>query len=297
MKHLIEYLYKVEVDRVVSYKNNYIIKTSNKFLYLFQVDNKVRINYMIDVISNINMSSFFCYRFLKNIYNDYYFLYDGKEYIIVELERDYNSSIDIDEMISFYESSSFLNKNLNFKLNWDILWENKIDYLHLHINNNILNNNGKCAYFYYYIGVAENTLLYVKNLKNTEQLSYRDKLVFCHRRVKYPCKKIDFFNPTDFNIDLEVRDIAEYIKSQFYENEEYLIDLEYYLKVRKLTEFSASLLYARLIFPSIFFDYYEFSEKCEVLYEKFDINKFEMFAKKTYELINSYVEIDKIPWL
>ena len=129
------------------------------------------------------------------------------------------------------------------------------------------------------------------------------KIVLSHRRVGYPNYKLNFLNPLSFIFDLEVRDVAEYLKAMLFtcEIEEVLEELNTYLKIKKLNIYEAQMLLARLIYPSYYFDTYEKvmdkdedSEKLVAIIKKVD--EIEYFLKKTYELLSSYVNIDKIEW-
>lgn len=298
MKNLINYLYKIEITDIIKEDNYYLIKEMGNTYLFSEINNMGNFMYIYNICNILNQSMFFSYKVKTNIYNDFITEIEGKKYYLLYLNNDYKCEVDFLDMLNFYDkSSNFLKNNFKYQLNWDVLWESKIDYLTKHIENNKISNKRLLILLYYYLGVSENALLYIKEIKSNYTFSINDKVSFTHRRVVLPCKKIFFYNPQNFIIDLEVRDIAEYIKSLYYNDLDYLNDLEYYLKVSNLTKYSASLLYVRIVYPSLFFDYYE--SKSDIFYfEKFyNIGEYESFIKKTYELINSYVNIEKISWL
>ena len=68
--------------------------------------------------------------------------------------------------------------------------------------------------FSYYLGLAENAISYVNNT-TLKYNSFNSKVTLSHRRIFYPNFKINFLNPLSFIFDLEVRDIAEYLKAMF----------------------------------------------------------------------------------
>ena len=107
-----------------------------------------------------------------------------------------------------------------------------------------------------------------------------------------------------FIFDLEVRDIAEYIKSMFFkeDEDEVLEELKCYLKIHPLSIYEYQMFFARLLYPTYYFDLYEEvmnkdkSEE-ELLKVIKKNNDYETFIKKAYLEITKYAKIDKIDWL
>ncbi len=298
MKNLIDYLYSIDITNIDKHDYYYLLK-DNHTTYLFSKYNHYRdFDFIYNICDELNKHYFYVYKLKKNIYNNILSTIDNEKYYLLDIGLNYDNELDFYEMVNFYKRSSvFLNRNFNFKCNWDILWENKIDYLHLHANNYLVSNKNIAPLFFYYLGLAENALIYVKTIEKNIGFSINDRISFTHRRMPAHIKNLFFYNPFNLMIDLEVRDIAEYIKSMYYSDLDYINDLEYYLKTNLLTKYSASMLYARIVYPSNFFDYYE-NKSEEYFSGKFsDTNSYESFIKKTYELINSHVNIDKISWL
>lgn len=298
MKNLINYLYHIDIDTIEKNGNYYLIKDKESVYLFSKYEAKYNFIQIYNICNELNYHYFFAYKLKSNIYNKFLTNIDQESYYLLDIGTDYNSEVNFYDMLDFYKRSYiFLNRQVQNNFNWDILWENKINYLELYANNNKITNTKILPLFYYYLGIAENALVYVKSITKKYIRSVDDKLSFTHRRVGFPVRKIDFYNPFNLIIDFEVRDIAEYIKSLYYNDIDYLIDLEYYLKTNKLTRYSASLLYIRIVYPSNFFDYFEDKSKSYFYDKYYDTNDYELFIKKTYELINSYVSIDKILWL
>ena len=133
-------------------------------------------------------------------------------------------------------------------------------------------------------------------------MSENDVVTLSHRRIFYPNTSLNFFNPLSFIFDLEVRDIAGYLKVAFFHNEDVLLDLKTYLKLRKLTPYGYHMLYARLLYPSYYFDIYEDimnndgdEEKLLPVINK--VNEYELFLKNAYVAISQYTNLEKIDWL
>ncbi|MBO4600759.1 MAG: hypothetical protein J5634_00820 [Bacilli bacterium] len=298
MENVINYLYSLDIENIYKNNNSYIIKSKNSYYCLNKIDfiNDKMKNF-INQINSVNYNNSFCYKFQKNIYNEYISRIEDDSYILLNIDQNYNKEIDFFDMLDFYNKSKMLINNQSFNINWDILWENKIDYLLNHLEHSKIYNKKIIPYFYYYIGLSENALLYIKKLKTNILIDKKLNPCFVHRRIDEKNFKISFLNPLNFLIDIKERDVASYIKTLFYKNDDYLNDLDYYLKTNNLSAYEASLLYARIVYPSHFLDYYENHEQTELNVFSFNPESYENFIKKTYELINSYVSIDKIVWL
>lgn len=298
MKNLIEYMYKININTIESNDNYYII-SDDSTNYLFKEYVEVKdIMYIYQISNLLNQNSRFCFKVMQNVYNTFISDIDGVRYYLVDIGKEYRKSVDFLDMISFYNTSSnYLTTNIQHFCNWDILWESKLDYFFLQSKKNDIKKSKLSTLFYFYVGIAENALLYLKSVKENLLQSKSDKICFNHRRIVDNNSKLNFYNPFNFIVDFMVRDIAEYLKYQYYNNQEYEDDLVYFLKTENLTNFSASLLYARIIYPSYFFDYYESNDEKTFFNKFYDPNDYIKFIKKTYELISSYVNIIKIDWL
>ena len=296
MRNLINYIYNIDVIKITKVNNDYFIKTNADCFILKKVDNINNLQFVIKAANSINEYSFFSYKFIINIYNEFFSKLNDELYTLININNDYNNKVDFIEMLNFYNKSNlYLINKIKYKNNWDILWESKIDYLINYIRNNKIDNKNLMPLFWYYIGMCENALLYIRNINVPS--SNNEKIAFCHRRIYEPNIKLNFYNPTNFIVDLEVRDVAEYIKVLFLNNKDYIEELNYYLKINKLKTYSASMLYARIIYPSYFLDYFENKVSNIKLDSFFETKNYELFIKKTYELINSYVKIPSIEWI
>lgn len=295
MKEIISYLYKINIIEEFKYDDDILYKDDKNISYLFkEVHDEKHIHYFFNLINTLNQYNFFAYNYKLNIYNQPISTYNEKKYVLINVKSDYTKNLDIDDLFDFYnQSNRLLADKINYTNSWDVLWENKIDYLTNHFNSNKNNNKKIDIIFNYYISLAESALLYLLNIKRT--FSTNNHISITHRRVDFSITKYDFYNPLNFIIDIEQRDIGEYIKSLFYKDMDYLEDLNYYLKTHRLDKYQASMLFIRIVYPSIFFDDYEKNNVDLVKY--FNFKKYENFIKKIYDVISSYILINKINWL
>lgn len=86
--------------------------------------------------------------------------------------------------------------------------DKKIDYLEYRMNQQGLKYKLLRESFSYYIGLAENAIILVKeNSANNFTLS--------HKRISYNDTTYQLYNPLNYTIDCYFRDTCEYFKSAF----------------------------------------------------------------------------------
>jgi len=294
MTEALNYFYNINIQNTKDINTYKLVSTTNNNTYLLKESEKIEdINYIfIPFINEYNLNQN-KYKIIKNIYGDQVTKIQNKYCLLLKVPSSYLDNENIEDIIDFlFKNKVYIN---GYKVSWNRLWEDKINYL----NNFILGNESKykdiMPYIFYYMGITENCILYLKNISEYSKLPVN--LSICHRRLYYPLKELYLNNPYNFVIDVFQRDISEYIKSLYYANKDYLIELEYYLKTNKINSYEASLLYIRIVYPSYFFDCLENSNIDYNAYNFKNTVEYENFIKKTYELINSYVNIQKIDWL
>ena len=64
--------------------------------------------------------------------------------------------------------------------------------------------------------IAENAILYAKNTNIELKPVLSDYLTISHKRITNQTTLFDLYNPLELIIDLNVRDVAEYIKFKFF---------------------------------------------------------------------------------
>jgi spore coat protein YutH len=189
------------------------------------------------------------------------------------------------------------------RTNWVDLWANKIDFIEYQISQvgkkfPLLIDN-----LTYYIGMGENAISYVKNTTLELKPTQYDVLTVNHRRIRANDTAFDLYNPISFVIDNKVRDLSEYIKSNFFLGKNIWNDIYEYFNHNTLSPYSLRLLYGRLLFPSYYFDLYEqiIEEKVkeeEILSIISKLDDYEIFLDEFYHYItsNNYY-LPPIPWI
>ena len=305
MKETIMYYYNIDVDVLEENDGKYHFKYQNRdYFFVFYNRNLEELDDIITCVFNMKEKGILVNDIIMNINGSFLTSINGFNYILMSVVNP-KEEFDIFDIVNI-ASKLHLNNNTSklYRNNWGTLWMQKIDYFEYQIRELALNKPVVKDSFSYYIGLAENAISYVNNI-NARFPNVSSTVVLAHRRVFYPNYKLNFFNPLSFIFDLEVRDVAEYLKAMFFAIDteyEVLEDLKSYLSIRSLSVYDASMLYARLLYPSYYFDIYE-----EVMNKERDeedlvrvikkVDLYEDFLKKAYLEITKYALIERIDWL
>jgi len=305
MKETIKYYYNIEVDEIEEQDGKYHFLFNQKD-YFFVVYNR-NIEELDDIIScskTMKERNIDCHDIILNSQGEVLTKIEDYYYILLSVQNsleqyDIVDICEINKKISLNTTSSNIYRN-----NWGHLWSEKIDYFEYQIRELGLNKLIVGDSFSYYIGLAENAISYVNNTNKNLQRTIMDRIVISHRRIYYPNIKLNYLNPLSFVFDLEVRDIAGYLKSMFFKQDldQVMIELETYLKTTKLSLYGYQMFFARLLYPSYYFDIYEKimnkDETEEALIPIISkVEEYEKFLKKAYFAISKYAPIEKISWL
>lgn len=280
MKNAIKYYYGLDVSKIISSNGNYYMVINNMNYMLYKCN--------LEDINNISLNNY--HTLIPTINNVKYIIFDNNYYVLLKL----NTVIKKMQFSDLMNSISYYGIG---EVNWVNLWCTHIDY----IENTILNNYSKYGDLSntvsYYIGLGENAieLLNISNIKNI------DKYI-THKRVKYNMDLTELYNPLLIVIDTRVRDIAEYIKSEFFYSDINYNDIYNQILSFNLNNDEYILLFSRLLYPSYFFDLCD-----DAINGKYDMNKFnnivgkvdeyEKFLKWIYLKIKKTTYIYDIDWL
>ena len=250
MNNFIKYFYRIDIDKVI-YNEKYYSFVYNGYLYRLYIynDSIGDVKFLYDVnrklIGNTLVSEI-----IINQQNEILSTYNGISYILLRIFVNVNKKITLDEI-------SFLSRTLyreGINVDWGILWSKKIDYLE-----DLINENGKkypliVDSFNYFVGMAENAIEYF----NSIGIDKRYKYVISHKVIKKDNSVEVLYNPMNITFDYRVRDVAEYIKNSFFNNNYNISnELILYLKREQLSLMEVKLLISRLLYPSFYFEMYE----------------------------------------
>lgn len=305
MKNILIYYYNLQPKNIHQKDDMYYFNFNNQKYYMLPV---YRTNDELRSIYEINRElinkKFLIHEIILNKDNNILVEFNGLNYILLKSYLKENRNVLLKD-INFlgFNTNVIKNDTVLNKSNWVSLWENKNDYLEYQISQLGINHPVVVDFFAYYIGLAENAILYAKNTTIDTKPDILDNLVICHKRITNNSTLFDLFNPLEFVIDHRTRDIAEYIKFKFFYDKVNLWDeIHTYFSNNNLSLYGVRMFYARLLYPTYFFDIYDDiledrqSEKNLVhIVEKQE--EYEEFLADIYMFLKTKYNIPEVEWL
>lgn len=305
MKETIEYYYNLDIDVIEELDGKYHFKIDNQDLFFVFFNRNIdELNDILEVCNEMIIKGIMVHEVIRNNMGSYLTKVGDYQYVLFRVSNA-SEEYDIFDMVNITSKLVLNNsKSMLYRNNWGTLWSEKVDYFEYQIRELGVDKTIVKSSFSYYIGLAEVAISYVNNTNLVYGNMSSSNVVLSHRRVYYPNYRLNYLNPLSFVFDLEVRDVAEYLKSMFFKKDiDYCIDeLKSYLSIRKLDIYLYQMFFARLIYPTYYFDVYESVMNKNVSEEELikvikRCNDYEEFLKKTYLEISKYAVIDKIDWL
>lgn len=304
MNDTIRYYYNIEIDDLENLDGKYHFKYENQdFFFVYYNRGVEELEDLINVGNEMRLKGINVHSLILNINKSYLTKVGEYNYILFSvsnLEEEY----DIFEIVKIQKKLVLNNKRSNlYRNNWAYLWSEKVDYFEYQVRELGLEKSIIKDSFSYYIGLAENAISYVNNAE-FKYGGLNALVTLSHRRIFYPNIKLNYMNPLSFIFDLRVRDIAEYLKAIFFKKGlEYTMDeLRSYLRIEYLSIYELEMFYARLLYPTYYFDIYDDimnkDGNEEVLVDIIKkIKDYELFLKEAYLEVSKYAKIDKINWI
>lgn len=207
------------------------------------------------------------------------------------------STVSLEDIMQFNRIAI---SNLPTKLrrdDWYTLWIKKIDYFEYQISQIGKKYPLIIDSFSYYIGLAENaiTLMATRQQENTY-------LTLNHRRIMYGDNTYKLYNPFNIVIDLRMRDACDYFKTCFFNNQNIEPTILQYLYSQQFTQEELQCFFARMLFPTYYFDVYEKIisgqlEEQAILPIVDKVNEYENLLRKLYAYIGQIHPLPEIEWL
>lgn len=303
MKESIEQNYNITLDYINDENNNYSFKYKNEdYIFTFFNRGKNELDEIIKCNEELKKMNIKTLLFVPNKFNNIITTINETNYVLLHVPNNYKQEVDLTEIIGNNKKLVLKHDYTNlYRNNWSNLWSEKLDYYEYQIRELGKDKDVILDTFGYYEAMAINAISLINN-NNYVFDEQKDKLTLSHRRIFFPNYKLNFYNPLNYIFDLEIRDIAEYIKTDFFYGTEAYLDLKTFLNSVRLSNYSYQMFYARLLYPSYYFDIYDkIMNKQKDQQEMLNIisksQDYEMFLKKAYLEISKYAKIDKIPWL
>lgn len=270
MNNYIDYYYNLYPNTIEKVGRNYRFFLNNEKYYIIMYERNLE---EMDTLVKLNKEMIergsLVHEIVLTKDGKAVFLCDNNSYALLRVYINENIPIKIEDIFYMLDYNDTIKpNNIIGRMNWANLWSSKVDYFEYHIGHLIK----KYPYIYktidYYLGLAENAISYVKDIKTPASL-----ISICHRRIGVTSTLFDLYNPFNLVIDYKVRDVAEYIKSVFFYGENSFVEgvvnsenmivnkcniiLERIFKKYIFDNEALKLLFARLLFPSYYFDLYE----------------------------------------
>ncbi len=306
MKDILKEYYKLD-DDIEVLESNLIasfVKKNNKYYFVPFNRSKEELNDLLNLNNEIILKKLPTSKFVPNKDNSYFTSINDKDYVLLEFMMSDTKEYNIIDMINFDRMLVVKNSNsLLYRNNWAALWSEKMDYFEYQVRELGIDKEIILNSFSYYEGLCENAIAYVNSTLKKYKISIYEKITLQRKRINYPNILVNYFNPLNYVIDIEVRDVASYFKSMFFNDYNNLfIEIKAYLKRKKLSIFGYQLLYARLLYPNYYFDIYEKVIENKESEEKLIpiINKakdYEKFLKDMYNILSEFAPIEKIDWI
>lgn len=296
MLDLLNYYYYIITDRVSLKNNNYYFTYQNNYFCFYKYNGSLNeINELFNLNTYMLYNNYQINKIILNNKKEILTLYDNNYYCLVLLKINSLDYVNIKQVIEFNQRN--INLNILLRNNWYYLWSNKIDNIEYSINH--LMHKYKLLYnsIYYYIGLTENSISYLKLLSVDNR-----NLSISHKRVNSNTSLVEFYNPLNLVIDYRIRDLAEYLKSCFFNLKMDILEIVNYLKKIKMSESDYLYFYVRMLFPSYYFDIYDnilngkMEEKSILKITKLQ-DDYEYLLYEIYLVIKSRINIIGIDWI
>ena len=152
--------------------------------------------------------------------------------------------------------------------------------------------------FDYFIGLAENAISYLTYTKKETPKTIYDNKVLSHNNLYHSLE-----DPLNIIIDHKSRDLAEYIKISFFNNNKNIFqELDNYFYYQKYSDYGIRVLFSRILYPSFYFKIYNdiiqgiIKEK-ELNKIINNIDKYEIYIYKIYIYLKKYSNLPPVEWL
>lgn len=298
MKDIIEFYYNIRINALHSKNDYYFFDINNKH-FIFKpyyrdeklADTAYRLSNMLSERINID-------NIIPNKYNSPITKIENTSYILLLCRGKNVISLPIISNISNMRinDTSYV-KELE-RNNWEVLWGNKIDYYEMQVNENYKKYPLIRESFDYFIGMGEVAISYLVNAKIELNPTIYDKKVPTHNNLYN-----SLFDPSNMILDHKARDVAEYIKYSFWNNNRNIFtELDEYFRYNYYSPYGIRVLFARILYPSFYFDMYD-----QIISGRKDekelnniisrISDYEYFLYNVYLYLRKFYDIPEINYI
>ncbi|MBR3199685.1 MAG: hypothetical protein IKG27_06820 [Bacilli bacterium] len=289
MKNVINYYYNLYPENIFQIAQGHYFYIKNiKYMFIKYDKDIDKINEIYNMHLEILNNNLYIHHIILNIDGKPLTIIENIPYILMKVIY-HEGQVTLEHILSF--QNKIIEKSI---YNPGKLWEIKNDYLEYQISMLGKNHPLIKESFSYFIGLGETAISIVNNLPKIPI----DK-VYAHKRITSNYTIFDLYNPLNIIIDSKIRDISEYFKQNFFNDKNIEQELCFYLNNIKLNNEEYVMFFARMLYPTYYFDIYEEiitdREKEEKLLKILDkVNDYENILKQIYRQIKNLPTID---WL
>lgn len=294
MNNFLKYYYGINVNNIKFIKNYYYFDYNGYSYRLYVINENINIDFLVS-LNNRLLNSTLVSQIISNKDNNYISFYNNVKYILIKIFVNLKKKITLNELC-YFDNILYTN---NIKINWGMLWSKKIDYLEI-----LINENGKkypliVDSFNYFVGMAENAISYYNNILLPKNYQY----YIGHKNINFTDSIEVIYNPLNITFDYKARDIAEYIKNSFFNNNSNILnELSLLINTNFFSIVDVKLIIARILYPSFYFNLYENilidNEDEKILVNIVnDLDKYEIYLGNIIIFFKKYFDIDEISWL
>lgn len=296
MENILSFYYNLKFDNLKNIDDNYYF-FSNGNMYVFKLFHGNPDNIRDIYNLNLYMANYVNVdRIILNKDNNIVTAVNNSLYILIlTIEKDKKIRLSTISNLSLIKIPNIKSLERN---SWEILWGNLVDYYETQIGQNEKKYPLIRESFDYYVGMAENAISYVVNTKRETAPDENDSKVIAHNNLY-----CSLFDPLNIIFDHKSRDLAEYIKLSFFNNDEDIFEkLDEYFYYNKFSLYGIRILFARILYPSFYFKLYDEiirgkKDEKELNYIINNVDRYEIFLYSVYLYLNKYYSIPEIEWL
>ena len=303
MKNTINYYYNLNPNKIKQLFNYYYFYINNKLYYFIIYTRKISdIRAIYEFNQSMLKRNILVNEIINNSTNTIITYINQIPYILVKINININKSITLPEL-NFISSNNIPYKNELMRSNWANLWAQKLDYLEYYQEQNSKKFPILSESFNYFLGMAENSISYLNNVLTNLKPENSDIGVISHEIFKFDDTIYSLYDPLNIIIDHKARDIAEYIKLSFFKDNYKIFDeLDEYFKHNYFSFYGISLLIARIIYPSFYFELYDeiiqgMINESVILKVTSRIDEYENYLNDILIYFHKYYAIYDISWL
>lgn len=304
MKNIINYFYNLNIDSIRMIGDKYYFNYQDKnYIYLEIKDIYVNNQTIIGLNTILLKNGMNFFEIVLNKKGEFITYNSNKKYILMI------DNIKQDRNFDYYDIAS---TNINIgnskiissldRTNWSKLWKKKVDYFEWYIEHNDNKYMLLNEYYKYFIGLAENAILYYEDTVSKVKPNICDREVVSHRRIQDEYTYKSLYNPIELVVDHPSRDLTEYLKMIFWNNNYKKDNITIILDDIVLSEYTARMVISRMMFPSFFFD--SFEKYIDNVLDNKDIiniiermNEYENYVYDIYVKLKTKFKIPSIDWI